>query len=131
MDGPSITMPSALVQADSRLCGPPSDAPVWRGARAHAAWAARHGVKYLPSCITHCAHPELGPRHALHPDLYVAPHPVSFHGLKTPAALRFAYDAPATPATRGRRAEKAAPFGSKTLHKAARRPTLKNFLLAT
>ena len=63
MDGPSITLPSALVQADSRLCGPPSDAPVWRAARAHAAWAARHGVKYLPSCITHCAHPELGPRH--------------------------------------------------------------------
>ena len=26
MDGPSITLPSALVQADSRLCGPPSDA---------------------------------------------------------------------------------------------------------
>ena len=62
MDGPSITLPSALVQADSRLCGPPSDAPVWRAARAHAAWAVRHGVKYLPSCITHCAHPELGPR---------------------------------------------------------------------
>ena len=40
MDGPSITLPSALVQADSRLCGPPSDAPVWRAARAHAAWAA-------------------------------------------------------------------------------------------
>ena len=58
-----ITLPSALVQADSRLCGPPSDAPVWRAARAHAAWAVRHGVKYLPSCITHCAHPELGPRH--------------------------------------------------------------------
>ena len=47
----SITLPSALVQADSRLCGPPSDAPVWRAARAHAAWAVRHGVKYLPSCI--------------------------------------------------------------------------------
>lgn len=62
MEGP-ITLPSALVQADSRLCGPPSDAPVWRAARAHAAWAVRHGVKYLPSCITHCAHPELGPRH--------------------------------------------------------------------
>ena len=34
MDGPSITLPSALVQADSRLCGPPSDAPVWRAAYA-------------------------------------------------------------------------------------------------
>ena len=46
MDGPSITLPSALVQADSRLCGPPSDAPVWRAARAHAAWAVRHRALY-------------------------------------------------------------------------------------
>ena len=50
MDGPSITLPSALVQADSRLCGPPSDAPVWRAARAHAAWAARQFPPFELGC---------------------------------------------------------------------------------